>query len=149
MNNHRIFHSFVLRGSTLLFLLVFSTSSCVTPWTSQPSSVDSEVTAFGLKVGTLARTVQSATLFIQAELAKPQPDVHAMQEAQAQILRAHLELLPPAPQELYDLHDSWIEASFNCQYITDLAVINLSGDLTSCLSAIDVIVKATAKYMPA
>lgn len=105
--------------------------------------------AFGVKVGTLARTIQSATLFIQAELAKPQPNLRDMQEAQTQIWRAHLEQLPPAPEELYDLHDLWIEASFHCQYITNLAVINFGGDLALCLSEIDVVVKATAKYMSA
>ena len=104
--------------------------------------------AFGAQVGTLARTIQSETLFIQAELAKPQPNLHDMQEAQAQIWRAHLEQLVPAPEELYDLHDLWIEASFHCQYITNLAVINFGGDLTPCLSEVDVVVKATAKYMP-
>lgn len=149
MNKHRIIHSLVLRGSTLWFLLIFSTSSCIAPWTSRPSSIDSEVMVFGAKVGTLARTIQSKTLFIQAELAKPQPNVRNMQEAQAQILRAHLEQLPPAPEELYDLHDLWIEASFDCQYGTNLAVINLGGDLIPCLSEIDIVVKATEKYMSA
>lgn len=144
MNKHLITHSLIVRGSTLLFLLVFSTSSCMA---SQPASMDSEVRAFGAKIGTLARTIQSKTLFLEAELAKPKPNLHNMQEAQAQISRAQLEQLPPAPEELYDLHDLWIEASFHCQYITNLAVINSGGDLAPCLSEIDEVVKATAKYM--
>ncbi len=103
---------------------------------------------FGGKVGALARTVQSSALLIQAELARPHPNVHALQEAQAQILSAHLAALPRAPEELEELHDLWIEASFDCQSSSELAVINLSGDLTSCLAKIEVVVIKTRPYMP-
>ena len=148
MNIHRTIRSLGICGVPVLSLLVLITSSCRAPWTSPPASIDSELMVFGGKVGTLARTVQSSALFIQAELTKPQPNVHELQEAQVRIFRAHLAELPRAPKELFELHDLWIEASFECQYVSEWAVINLSGDLTSCLAKIEVVVKETMQYMP-
>ncbi len=104
--------------------------------------------AYGAKIGTLARSVQTDALFIQAELAKPQPNVHEMQEAQARIYQSHLETLGKAPVELFELHDQWIVASFDCQYLTSVVVINLVGNLSPCLAEIEAVVKATEKYMP-
>ena len=151
MEGHRAIYNLILRGSTLLILLISFTSGCNAPQTPQPSSIDNEVMVFGAKIGTLTRTIQTAALFIQVELAKPQPNLHDMQEAHARITTAYLDLseVGPTPKELNDLHDLWITASFDCDYITNLAIINGAGDLSTCLSEINTVVKATAKYMPA
>jgi hypothetical protein len=151
VNKNRVTSCHPERGAALFILLVFLASGCLATCTSQSSSAEDEVMAFGGKVGMLARTIQTETMFIQAELAKPYSNLHDMQEAQARIERAYLDIhyLGHAPEELKGLHDLWIEASFNCQYLTNLAVINGGGDLSSCLSQIDAVVKATEKYMPA
>jgi hypothetical protein len=151
MERHRGICNLLMRGATLLILLVSFTSGCNAAQAPQSPSIDNEVMVFGAKIGTLVRTIQTAALFIQAELAKPQPNLHDMQEAHARIKTAYLDLskVGPTPKELYDLNDLWITASFDCDYSTNLAIINGAGDLSTCLAEIDAVVKATAKYMPA
>jgi hypothetical protein len=136
---------------TLLVLLVSVLAGCTASSATRPSPTDSAVMAFGAQVGAQVRTIQAAALFIQEELAKPQPNLHEMQAAHARIKTAYLDLseMSRTPEALLDLHDQWITASFDCEYLTNLAIINGGGDLTPCLSEIDVVVKATEQYMPA
>lgn len=147
MNKHRIAKGFVFHSAFLFILLSVANSGCRGPQTSQ----DDEILVFGAKVGTLARTIQSAVVFIQSELVTSQPNLRDMQEAHARIKKAYIDLhdIGRVPEELYSLRDAYIVASFECEDATNLAIINSGGDLTSCLAKIDLVVKETEKYMPA
>lgn len=112
-------------------------------------ATDQATLEYGARVGVLVRTIRTQVLSIQLDLSNSQPKIEALQSAHADIKTAYVDLnnLGAAPEGMAEIHDSSIGAAFDCEYMTQRAIVGGEVDLTQCLSEVAKVIELTEAYV--